>query len=121
MNSGKTTRDNQQNDKKLEQKENQMSGTGLSQTRPLFSFLIVVVKDNFTEINIFFLISHLACTLIYSSMNFQKVYTKVKRFNYLDTDNTFHNTKNTTSRGASKPNYQTFQHCPLHIEVWTSI
>ena len=44
----KATKDDQQNDKKLGQKHNQRSGTGLSQTVPLFPLLIVVVKDDFT-------------------------------------------------------------------------
>ena len=48
VNSPKATKDDQQNDKKLEQKHNQRSGTGLSQTGPSFPLLIVVVKDNFT-------------------------------------------------------------------------
>ena len=46
--SPKATKDDQQNYKKLGRKYNQRSGTGLSQTGPNFSLLIVVVKDNFT-------------------------------------------------------------------------
>ena len=43
-----TTKGDQQNDKKLGQKQNQRSGTGLSQAGPIFPLLIVVVKDKFT-------------------------------------------------------------------------
>ena len=48
MNSPKATEYDQQNNQKLGQKHNQRSGTGLSQTGPRFSLLIVVVTDNFT-------------------------------------------------------------------------
>ena len=44
MNSPKATKDDQQNDKKLGEKHNQRSGTGLSRTTPRFPLLIVVVK-----------------------------------------------------------------------------
>ena len=44
----KTTKDYQQNDKKLGQKHNQRSVTGLSKTGPRSPLLIVVVKDDFT-------------------------------------------------------------------------
>ena len=48
MNSSKATEDDQRNDKKLGEKHNQRSATGLSRTGPRFSLLIFVVKDNFT-------------------------------------------------------------------------
>ena len=48
VNSHEATKDDQQNDKKLGQKHNQRSGTGLSQIDPRFLVLIVVVKDNFS-------------------------------------------------------------------------
>ena len=45
--SPKATKDDQQNNKKLGQKQNQRSGTSLSQTGATFPLLIVVVKENF--------------------------------------------------------------------------
>ena len=73
MDSPKATRISQQNDKKLEQiKDNQRSGRGLSQTSPLFSILILVVKHNFVYITIIFLNSHLAYRLYYTIMNLGK-------------------------------------------------
>ena len=63
----RTTEDDQQNDKKLGQKHNQLSGTSLSQTGPRFPLLNVVVRDNFTSINIIFFISHL-----FRKLNFSK-------------------------------------------------
>ena len=61
MNSPKATIDKQQDEKKKEtKKQNQRSGTELSQTIPRFSLLIVVVKDMFVQTVIIFLISHLA-------------------------------------------------------------
>ena len=50
MNSPKTSKDDQQNDKKLGQNYNQQSGTGLSQTGPRFPLLIVVVKTDLPRI-----------------------------------------------------------------------
>ena len=69
MNSPKTVKDNQQNEKRLGQKHNHISGTCLSETRPRFFFLNFVIEDTFAENNIVFLISHLAHTLIYSIFN----------------------------------------------------
>ena len=51
MISPKVTKDDQQNDKKLGQKHNQRSGTGLSQTGPRFP-LLIVAEDNFIQINL---------------------------------------------------------------------
>ena len=57
LNSTEATTDIQQKDKKLGQKDNQLSGTGLLQTGPMFPLLIVVVRNIFVEIKIFFLIN----------------------------------------------------------------
>ena len=46
-NVSKTTKDSQQNYEMLAQKENQRSVTGLSQTKPRFPLMIIVVKDQF--------------------------------------------------------------------------
>ena len=73
----RATKDNQQNHKELEHKHDQISGTGLSQTGPGFSLLIVVVKNKYTQINIIFLIIHLSCTLNFSMMNLEKNYLSV--------------------------------------------
>ena len=45
--------------KVLGQKDNQISGTGLSQTNPQPSFLMFVVEDNCTWIFTVFLILHI--------------------------------------------------------------
>ena len=68
----KATKDNQQKYKKLGQKHNQSSGTGLSRTGPWYSLLIAVVKDKFHLINITFLINPLSCTLNFSIKNPEK-------------------------------------------------
>ena len=62
----KATQDNKQSDKKLRKNDHPRSGTGLSETKQRFFFLIVVVKDKFAEINNMFSNSHLALTLVYS-------------------------------------------------------
>ena len=79
MNSPETTKDIQQDGKKLGQKDNQMSGTGLSQTGPRFLLLIFVVKDTFAYIDKIFLISHLAYPLIYPKMNLGERFFLFKR------------------------------------------
>ena len=71
MDSPKTTKENQQNHKKLEQIHNLRSGTRLSQTEPQFYLLIVVVKCSFTHIIIIFSINRLSCTLNLSKINFE--------------------------------------------------
>ena len=48
LNCPKASKDDQKSNKKLGQKHNQRSGTGLSQTGPRFSLLIVIVEDNLT-------------------------------------------------------------------------
>ena len=48
VDSSKASKDDQQNNKKLGQKHNRRSGTGLSQTGPRFPLLIVVVTDKIT-------------------------------------------------------------------------
>ena len=68
MSSPEATKDDQQNGKKLGRKDNQRSGTVLFQTKPRFSFPIVVVKEDFALIKLIFLISNLAETLIYSKI-----------------------------------------------------
>ena len=75
--SPKATKDDQQKEK-LVQKGIQRSGKGFSQTRPRFSFLIVIVEHNLGEINIIFLISHLADTLLQPIRNFVKKIESMK-------------------------------------------
>ena len=53
--------------------------TSLSQTGPRFLLLIVVVKDNFSQINIIFLISHLFRKLNFSKWMLLKKSRRVKR------------------------------------------
>ena len=72
MNLAKSTKNYQQNDEKLEQKDNQRSGTGLSRRTPLFSLLNVVVKDNIDWNIIVFLISHQVYTLKYSILHVER-------------------------------------------------
>ena len=119
MNSPKTAEDFQQNDEKLRQKDTQRSGTMLPQTRPQFSFLIVVIKDNFALNNNILLISHLAYTLIYSILNIGKKLKHFKRLNYVDTDNTLHRINLTSNVGLSS--YQTVLPSILHSEIWFSV
>ena len=68
----KATKDIQQDDKKLAQKINKRSGTELSQTGPRLSLFIVVVKDNYAEINIQIFLSHLAQTFTHSIVTLGK-------------------------------------------------
>ena len=56
--------------KNWDKKNDQRSGTGLSQTRPRFFLFIVVVRDNFARITIIFLINPLAYLLNFSKENF---------------------------------------------------
>ena len=72
MNVLKATKDNQQDHKKLGQKDNQRCGTESSPTSPRFLLLTVVVEDNFVYINIIFLISHTTYTLKFFKNVFRK-------------------------------------------------
>ena len=57
---------NKQKRTKVGQNDNLRSGTGFSQTKQRFSFMIVVVKDHSAEINVIFVVNHLFYTLIHS-------------------------------------------------------
>ena len=105
---------------KLRQKDNQRSGTGLSRTRSPFSLLIVVANNNFASNNIIFLRSHLAYTLNYSMMDLGKRINLSKWPNYVDTDNTFHNT-NFTTLNAAFSSYQAILPCATHSEVCSCV
>jgi len=74
------TKYKRQNGKKLGQKDNQRSGTGLSQTSPRFSLLIAVIKDIFAQIKIIFLIRRPASTLNFSLLNLGKKLKQFRRF-----------------------------------------
>ena len=118
MNSPKATEENQQNHKKLRQKHNSRFGTGLSQTGPRFSFLTVVIKDNFIYISIIFLIS-LSESVIKTESQ-RKRLNRFKRFNFVDSDNTFHITIFKTFNAALS-SCQTNLPCALHSEVWSCV
>ena len=70
---------NQQKYKKLAQKDNQRSETGLTQTSPRYSLLIVVVRDDLASFKITFFISHLAFTLSFSIMDFGEKMEQIKK------------------------------------------
>ena len=89
MTSPEATNDNKQDGKKFGRKNNQRSGTELSQTRPRFPVSIAVVKDNFAKNKLISLIIHLLSRLIYSVINLRKRLNLFKRYNYVDTDNIF--------------------------------
>ena len=93
MNPPKTTKYDQENDKKLGQKHNQRSGTGLSQTGPRLPLLVVVVKDKFTEIYIIFLISHPFRTLNFSKWLLWKKSCRVERIKLVVNTNTINTYK----------------------------
>ena len=76
MNSSKATKVGRRGDKNTGQEDNQRSGTGMSQTRSPFSLLIVVVKENIAEKNIF-LISHLGYMFKYLIVHLGR---KIKSF-----------------------------------------
>ena len=59
----KSAKHNQQTDKQLGEKDNQRSGTGLSQTRQRFFSFLVLVKDIFAQINKILWINHLSAAL----------------------------------------------------------
>ena len=84
MNYPKTAEDNQQKSKKLGQKVNQRSGTGLSQTRPRHFVLIVVINDFFAEMNINWSIAQ---------KNSKKHLSCFRRLNYVDNEITVNQTK----------------------------
>ena len=69
MKSPKATKDNQQNDEKMRQKDNQRSGSELSETSPLFSLLIVVGEDNFVYTQNLFFVNHQFSSLKFSELN----------------------------------------------------
>ena len=60
---------NQQNYKKLGQKDHQRSRRGLPQTDPPFCLLIVVVRNNFAQVKDGLLTSHLASMCTFSAVN----------------------------------------------------
>ena len=113
MNFSRATRDNHQEEEKLGQKDNQRSGTGLSQTRQRFFFLIFVVEDIFLQT----IFSHQTLTIYYSILIFGKEWTHFERFNYLDNDKTFQKTK-ITSLKAALSKCKTILLCVPHIEFW---
>ena len=77
MKSPKATSVKHQNDKKLGQQNYQRSGTSLSQLRPHFFLLIVVVMDIFADMKFIFLISHLGDTLFFSKVNLGKKFDPI--------------------------------------------
>ena len=93
----KATKSIQQNDKKLGQNGNQGSQTRLCQTRPRFSLLIFVVKENFASLKKFFTINHLADTINCSILNLGNKLNQNKIIDLVDNDITIHNTKFSTS------------------------
>ena len=114
-NSPKATKGNQQDHKKLRQKHNQRYGTRLSQTRPPFTLLNVVAKDNFTLISIIFLFMHY---LIKEYRRRRLNHFEI--FDFVDDGKTF-NIANFTTLNAALSGYQTILPCALHSQVWSCV
>ena len=91
----------------------------MSQIRPRFSPVCcgqrLFYLDYFNS-----LISDLSCTLILSILSLGKKINQFKISNFVDTDNTFHNTIFKTLNGALSSD-QTFLRCNLHTEVWSCV
>ena len=105
----------------LGQRDKQRSGTGTSQTSPQISSLIVVVKDEFTYNNKFFLHQSSVC---YAQFPKSESWKKLNRFDeFVDTGDTFHDT-NFTILYVARSSYQSILPCALHSEtsscVWMS-
>ena len=121
MSSQKSIKDSQQNERKtLRQKDSQRSVRKLSQTRPWFSFLIVVFKIVSAEARIIFFIGHLVYGRGYSILNlgekiesFWKIYSR-RYWHY----NSYYKINNSN---AALSTDQATSPCSSHSEVCSCV
>ena len=121
MNFPRTTNENQQNHKKFGIKARLKIWNNLVPNSPTFFILIVVVKNNFTQFNIIFLISQMPCRTNFWILNLVEKDWSFSKEIFLWTVTINFTLQNFKTLEAALSSYQTILFYDLHIEMWSCL